>query len=52
MARVDIPSKTYLRRGLSSGHAVPGATHACVVRPPSYGDYIVTCDVVAIEKLP
>ncbi|MDB5616804.1 molybdopterin cofactor-binding domain-containing protein [Tardiphaga sp.] len=50
--RVDIPGKLAGGAAYVQDIRLPGMKHARVVRPPSYGARMMTCDIAAIEKLP
>jgi nicotinate dehydrogenase subunit B len=50
--RVDIPGKLTGGAAYVQDMRLPGMKHARVVRPPSYGARVLTCDAAAIEKLP
>ena len=50
--RVDIPGKVTGAEAYVQDMRLPGMRHARVVRPPSYGAQLTSCDSAAIEKLP
>jgi nicotinate dehydrogenase subunit B len=51
-ARVDIPAKVTGGEAYVQDMRLPGMLHARVVRPPSYGAELTTCDATSVEKMP
>jgi CO/xanthine dehydrogenase Mo-binding subunit len=50
--RVDIPAKVTGGQAYVQDMRLPGMVHARVVRPPSYGAQLVTCETAQIETMP